>query len=139
MLLEQDLRYRQLSDVGKSELKIYLDRIESNSLQHTEEVFVEFFIGRVGAASGRHLFCAWKVLYKLENMSEIDTLQVMRFFLNPSNTAFENVESSGWFELIIPLSGVVDDTKIENTVSPVFEKIGFLRQYQGETFLEIDG
>ncbi len=137
MMHDTDARFRNLIEPAREELSLYLSWITENQLPDTEQTFVEFVIGRIGAVNGRHVFAAWRKLHEPENISELEILEVMRFFTNPSDADFSHSETSGWFELISPLHGIIEEVESKAIVSPRFEKIATLGNVKRMEFVDV--
>ena len=137
MIDDTDVRFRNLVDPAREELSLYLSWIAENELPDTEQMFVDFVIGRIGAVNGRHVFTAWCKMHESDNISELETLEVMRFFLNPSDADFTYSEASGWFELISPLYSIIDEVVPKAVVIPRFEKIATSSNVKRIEFVDV--
>jgi len=137
MIDDTDARFRNLVDPAREELSLYLSWIAENELPDTEQMFVDFVIGRIGAVDGRHVFTAWCKMHVSENISELETLEVMRFFTNPSDADFTHSETSGWFELISPLYSIIDEVEPKAVAIPRFEKIATSSNVKRMDFVDI--
>jgi hypothetical protein len=137
MIDDTDARFRNLVDPAREELSMYLSWIAENELPDTEQMFVDFVIGRIGAVDGRHVFTAWCKMYESDNISELETLEVMRFFTNPSDADFTHSETSGWFELISPLYSIIDEVESKASAIPRFEKIGTSSNVKRKEFIDV--
>lgn len=137
MMHDTDARFRNLVGSGREELSLYLSWITENQLPDTEQIFVDFVIGRIGAADGRHVFSAWRKLHEPDNISELEALEVMRFFANPSDADFSHLETSGWFDLISPLHSIIEEVEPKAIASPRFEKIATISNVKRKEFVDV--
>lgn len=124
-LTSTDPRAKNLSPDGLTELQVYTEWLADSGLNDCEATFVTFAVGRAGLNDARHLYAVWESAYSGQDLPIQSKLQVMRFFLNPTQSDFKNEDAAGWFEFLPTVYDLASTTRPLTITKPVFLKVGF--------------
>jgi thiol-disulfide isomerase/thioredoxin len=120
-----DPRSAGLTKAGFEELEIYCNWLSDNQINDTEENFIHFAVHRAELDGPRHLFNVWEEITKRDDVPMDSRLQIMRFFMNPTNDSFRRADVSGWFDFI-PLAHETGKKTVYTPYSkPEFKKVAF--------------
>lgn len=123
--LKNDPRYSGLSELGRTELGVYLQWIQDAKLEDTEYSFVAYILGRCSINDFRHLYKIWESQIG-DNADKSTKRMIRRFFANPSPAvSFNQSNASGWFEFISSVHQLKNEVTIPSITIPVFTKVGF--------------
>jgi hypothetical protein len=120
-----DPRAPFLSQDGLDELKVYLQWISDNNLTDSELSYVQYAVGRAGLNDGRHLFKVWEAASASESPDAKTKLQIMRFFINPTEENFSRADVAGWFDFLLTVYAMMGQIPVPMVTRPDFKKVGF--------------
>ena len=122
--VENDIRFSHLTPQGVEELNVYLNWIDKNELHDTESSFVEFAIGRGSFVDGRHFFEVWEFYNSDNNIDLASRMQVLRFFMNPTDASFAISSVAGWFDFLPLAYDLIKKVPHKIFLQPTFQKKG---------------
>lgn len=120
-----DPRFNHIAtDEGREELAVYLQWIEDSGLEDTQKSFIDFVIGRAGLEDGRHLFNVWRKSMGSTKVDVKTSLEMMKFFINPNDSAFDMEAAAGWFDFLTQVYELMSETTPQMINRPSYKMVG---------------